>query len=483
MHISIAVPASENPAHRQAAAAAETFAMRRMTQTKTSNLFAVMALVLSVTVGTTTVTAQNFAVRQASIDYDSAGYVTPAGMAPPSLYQGGVMPVGYAMACDGYGGACGNGCGDACGGQNCGPFGCGGILGKMTSGNGYGSCGPCSGGICNGCFTFAGYDIGATMCQLLPYSDAGRCAQRWYDLSAEAVFLGHGGGSLQGSLTSLGTGPAGPIVLSMGDAENGDELEAGMRLSAAIIWGVGGNLEATYMGNNQWRSSAFAEDLGGNLFSVISDFGQAPVGGFADTDNQTRQQIDVESEFHSGELNYRRRTVTPDCHFQGSWLVGLRYVRFDNDFIYSGVGGGGQFRSSDAIKNNFFGPQAGFDCWWNVCSGINLGFGLKGAWVQNDFDRSTVLEATSILGNEILVSGDQDTTVMAELEAKLIYRFSHSWSFRTAYYAVAIDDVAFAFADAQSINNFVNANPNPPVPVRFNSLVVQGVSFGTEFMW
>ncbi len=456
--------------------------MQRMTHPKISNLFAIVALTLSVTLGTTAL-AQMPMVRQASIDYESAGYVTPAGMVHPSMYQGGVMPVGYAMACDGCDAGCDSGC-SSC--NNCGPFGCGGLLGQMTSGCG----GNCGGGYFGG--GMGGYAgalryypsmVGACLTNLLPYKEAGICAQRWYDVSAEAVFLSHSNGSLDGSLTSLGTGPAGPIVLSMNDADGGDDLELGMRLSLALIAGVGGNLETTYMGNNKWNSSAVVNDAGGNLFSVISNFGQTPVGGFADTDAQTTQRIDLKSEFHSGELNYRRRWMGPYCRFQGSWLVGMRYLRFENTFDYSGTGAGGQFRSSDRIANDLFGGQIGFDTWWNVCSGINFGFGLKGGWVQNDIDRVTRLQANGVPVDTSIASGGRFGTVLGELEAKLVYRFSHSWSFRSAYYAIAIDEINFAFADAQTINNFVNLNPTPPPPTVANSLVLQGVSFGTEYVW
>ncbi|MGB0762295.1 MAG: hypothetical protein ACPGPS_22285, partial [Rubripirellula sp.] len=85
--------------------------MQRMTQRYKLALLAFLAM----TMGATTASAQSSAVRQANIDYEASGYVTPAGMEHPSLYQGGVMPVGYAMACDGcdtgYGGYGAGSCG------------------------------------------------------------------------------------------------------------------------------------------------------------------------------------------------------------------------------------------------------------------------------------------------------------------------------------------------------------------------------------
>jgi hypothetical protein len=297
-------------------------------------------------------------------------------------------------------------------------------------------------------------------------------------------------------VTTFGVAPLGPIVLSRGDADGGNDQEVGARLSAAFIFGAGGNIEATYMGGNQWKSQASALDNAAGLFSFVSDFGTNPIGGFDDTDRSNVQTILSNSEFHSGELNYRRRTMGPYCRFQGSWLFGLRYVRYEDGLLYATQGTNNNtvnanlprfFSSNDQIKNNLFGPQAGFDLWWNMKPGINLGIGMKGAWVQNDVDRRTVLTANSINvgapGVTAVTDKEQDTTYMGEFEAKLVYRLSHSWSIRSAYYAIAVDEIAFGTTDQQTIRDFVTANPVNDPAYHFHSLTVQGFSFGTEYIW
>jgi hypothetical protein len=314
---------------------------------------------------------------------------------------------------------------------------------------------------------------------------------RWYDFSLEAVFLDHSIGGSSGVLTTQGV--QGNPVLSLGAA--GVDMETGVRASAAIICGAGGNLEFSYLGGNTWNGRAAVSDPNAQLFSVISDFGV--LNGFDDTDRSLVQSIDLRSELHSGELNYRRRTVWPCCRFQGSWLVGLKYVRYDDRLLYSTEGeinntGGGNlprfFSSNDKYKNNLFGGQAGFDFWWNIRPGISLGYGAKGAWVQNDVDRSTILTGNSLgpgatPGTISVTDSDQDGTVMGEFEAKLVYRFTHSWTFRTAYYAIAIDDIAFGTVDAPGIRNAINSGANSIGPVQYDSLVLQGFSIGGEYMW
>ncbi len=555
--------------HRtKAARAAEKFAMHLMTQLKSNRLCKGSGMLVDARrtfrlagftfalIGLASLSGK-FAYSQvvhADADYEAAGYVTPAGMVPPTMYQGSVQPVGFfsgspASSCDAYGGCdsygyAPTGC-DSCGCSNGGCdgasghwWGSGGILGRLANGEGCG-CASCLGGCCTSCFGGGGSSgsglsslrhfcifcrgSGCEACQLvgngqilgmlgalLPYSEAGICAQRWYDLSAEAVFLGHNSGGFTGDVTSQGI--AGPRVLSIADADAGGDLQAGARLSGALIFGAGGNIEGTWMGGQKWNSTASFTDPNYDpnnalsvpgLFSFISNFGDLPTtgaGGFDDTDRSITQSVNASSDFNSFELNYRRRTVGPYCRFQGSWLAGLRYVRYNDGLLYSTTGtinntGNANlprfFSSDERTENKLFGAQLGFDLWWNVVAGVNLGIGAKGAWMQNDIDRQSVLTANSIgpnatPGTATVVGGDQNGTVLGEFEAKMVYRLTHSWSLRTAYYAVAIDEIAFSGIDVDNSRIFANVNNNAPLtsrPVTFDSLVLQGFSIGAEYIW
>jgi hypothetical protein len=523
--------------NRAAESAAETQAMRMIQSANYSRFIALLVIAVSTTLGGQLLLGQAPMVRHANVDFEASGYVTPAGMVPPEMYQGAVMPVGYANASSCDGGYCPSGGCDSCGPMAYQSYGGCDSCDGCNSCDGYynSSCGDCCSfrmcdmfhklasscdcmSLLRHCCMFCGGD-GCSACQfvvcknvlaglhcLLPYTEAGLCAQRWYDFSAEALFLGHNNGFQNFAVTSQGVD--GDRVLFLDDADLGSDLEAGMRLSAAMIFGAGGNLEGTYMGNNRWSSRASVTDPNFQLFSFISGFGTNPPdnagtpefdAGFDDTDRSQRQSVANTSEFHSGELNYRRRTVGPYCRFQGSWLVGLRYLRFSNGLTYSALGANDNtvnadlprfFSSNDEIKNEMWGPQGGFDLWWNMIPGINLGFGMKGAWVRNDVERRTILRANSLgpvatAGTRVVDNSTHDTTVMGELEAKVIYRLTHSWSLRSAYYLVAVDDVGFSTTDTNAIRNFLDPVNNPDVNLDLgvNDLVVQGFSFGAEYIW
>ena len=346
------------------------------------------------------------------------------------------------------------------------------------------------------------------------------------------MFLGHSSNTSDQVLTTAGIN--GTPVLLASDADDSD-LAAGMRFSAAFIFGAGGNIEATYLGNNEWGSTATVNTATPNtpdLYSFISQFGTAPQNGFQDTDQSLSQSITTYSTFHSAEVNYRRRTVEQYCRFQGSWLAGIRYLRYDDDYGYSTIGRQtqqvtllgpnpnnpatnvalasrpitNQFNYRNEIDNKLFGPQAGFDLWWNVIPGINLGIAGKGAWLDNNIDRRTRISGNSIFYspqqlanpntvpptaanpgtpalNQTTDDGINKSTVMGEFEATMLYRISHSWTLKSQYYVVAIDDIAQGFDLSGPTGLGQTPQTTTNGPIQTNSLTIQGVAFGAEYIW
>ena len=452
---------------------------------------------------------------------------SPYGVAPvgyhPGMFSGtrcDTMPSGYdgccsAGSCDGSCGGSSGGChfegilpallgsGDACGNGQCSPYGqCGSCgSGNCASGmlcNGCLGSGGVLGSMCDGSYahsdmgllaSYIGGGLAGLADALRPYTEGGRCAQRWYDVSLEALFLAPSLSSLDSDFVVTNRGVSGtPGVaddpaLTLGDVGSSD-LEAGVRLSLAMIFGPGGNLETTYMGGHDWGGTASATRDGDPLTSFASGYGAQPPGGFANTSDF--QSVSTTANFHSVELNYRRRTVGPYCKFQGSWLVGMRYLRFDNSFNYSTFGPGGTiefFNQSFDVDNNLFGGQAGFDFWWNVAPGLHLGTEMKGFWAQNDWDRRNAI-GTDILGITNFADGGQDGTLMGELTVTALYRFAYSWTFRSSYHLMGIDDIVSPAVSQDYITDFLDPGINTGAPpLRQSSLTLQGFSVGLEYLW
>ncbi len=453
-------------------------------------------------------------------DYEASGFVAPAGMPNPDAYfqaveqagffgngpigsrlTGGMPPAGYGCESP-YGGCDGNcgpyGCGPganglgACGpeGCGCGPGGCG---SRLLGGGGCGLhrlCLFCRGDGCGICQSVGrGYVLGALR-GLLPYGDAGLSAQRWFDLSFDVMFLELGGGSGSQVLTTRGVDGT-PVLL----ANSGDDnsMRAGGRISGAFIVGPGGNIEVTYLGGNQWKDSASVSG-DGDLFSFLSDFGQNPGGptnpGFDDSDRSNLQSASTTASLHSGEVNYRRRTVGPYGRFQGSWLGGIRYLRFDSGFEYAASGDTGFFNFGNGMQNEMVGAQIGGDLWWNVIPGVNLGFGAKGGPMGNRINRYSSVSASSLAssGADTLADHISRTAWMSELEATVLYRLSHSWTLKGQCYVLHVDEIGHGFdtslADAVALSN-LSGNPGPLAvsSIETRSLTVSGFSLGLEYVW
>lgn len=500
----------------------------------------VLTMAATLVVTATTAIAQFPVPSPAEADYGASGFVTPAGMPPmgapgirPAMYSamqglppGGVMHAG-GMAMPGPGpgsnvmpagfmgggaGSCDNmGCdclGYGCNRCNGGAVGSGGILQRMHGGGGggRGGCGMCGGCGCGSCLSdyaaqlgigrggLMGMGAGLVDC-LLPYSEAGQCAQRWYDVSAEVLVLGRNGDGGNSGVVSQQGLPGTPVLFV--DSAGLDELEAGIRLSGAIILGAGGNIEVTYMGSNRWEGNAVYDSANPDLYSFISDFGATPAGGFDDSDRSVRHAIRGEANFHSGEVNYRRRTVTPDCRFQCSWLAGLRYIRLDDSLTFQAdglVNNGGVVASQRFLdlttdsENDLFGVQIGGDLWWNVIPGVNLGCGLKLGLLDNDVDRvvfatGNSLGAGATPGTRTSNAGYSETTGMIDFNTTLIYRFNHSWAFRGSYHVLAVDEVAAGFDSSMSNALLQTPQTASTANINYGSMVLSGFALGAEYTW
>lgn len=463
--------------------------------------------------------AQSIATTLPSAPLMMPGYA-PTGVMPVGYHGGGgFLGGGYAAGCDTMNCGCGDsGCasgqcggnfqgllpavmGDCCGA--CGGGGCGSCLtnGALGQGGLLGSINDCGPGSTD--FGILASHIGGGLAQLSeclrPYSEAGKCAQRWYDVSVEGLFLTQDldGFNDDRVLTNDGNsavaGVADNPLLSQSDV-GADDLEAGARISFALIFGPGSNIEFTYMGGQEWDGYASVSSPTSSLRSIYSEFGNAPVGGYANLADF--QEVISHAEFDSYEINYRRRTVGPYCRFQGSWLVGLRHVVFDNGFAFNGSGTPGSnianFVQDYDLENRYFGPQAGVDFWWNARPGIQLGAEVKGAWVQNDFGQRATIGSTDtgalpVAQAQTFETGGQDGAFILDFQATAVYRFSHSLSLRGSYHLLTIDDVASAPLDNSFIDAYetaVGGGAALTAPSSSEtSLTLNGFAAGLEYMW
>ena len=359
-----------------------------------------------------------------------------------------------------------------------------------------GSCPYCGGAGCENCVGtgLLGSLFAGCCMRLLPYGEGGCCAPRWYDITADALLLKRENVCRQIDFTSLHT--LGPIVLGTNNLDF--DTEAGLRVTGALqIW-AGGNLEFTYFGLHNWASAAQFTDPDAELYSVLSDFGSNPIGGFDETDRSVLQSIAYSSSLNNFELHFRKRWTGPNCRLQGSWLAGVRYIYLVEDFAYNTIGGGddpqspviesrGSMAYDVRTKNSVTGFQFGGDLWTCIIPGISLGGELKVGVYGNYAQQGTQIVATTTEPLNTAIIQEKDTSTDAafasEANLMLIYRLSPNWTFRTGYSLIYINGVALAAE---------NFNAEPPwtegtsrvVTVNDNGAVFyHGFNAGFEWMW
>ena len=274
-------------------------------------------------------------------------------------------------------------------------------------------------------------------------------------------------------------------------------MRYGLELIAALQFGPGSNLEVRYFGLNNWDTSESFRSNNPDLYSVFSVYGTSPNNGFDDTDQSFIQSISYNSELHNGEVNYRRRWVSPFSSIQGSWLGGIRYFDLDETFGFAATGSNdntftfNQLRFSNyntVTRNQLTGFQLGGDIWVCVIPGLHFGMEGKGGIFGNHAEVEATMIANSVPGaTEFLQTGK--TAYIGEFTASMVYRLSYSWSLKASYNLLYIDNVALAPENVNA-RDFGNALGNGAFgPGRFPFLnvdgeaVYQGWSIGGEFLF
>lgn len=341
---------------------------------------------------------------------------------------------------------------------------------------------------------------------LAPYSEGGQGSQRWFDFYAGTIGLSRTsdfGGFQTSERNPDGTFPptykvstngiSGPTVLSTSDLSL-DKMRYGLELIGAIQLGPGSNVEARYFGLNNWNVSKQVEIIPPalpTLYSVYSQYGASPLGGFVDVDEANINKISYNSELHSGEVNYRRRLASPFASGQGSWLAGVRYFDLDERFGFTAIGPNNNafvFNQDTQTRNELTGFQIGGDYWVNIAPGLMIGAESKGGIYGNHATVESQITAQSIPGAHERMS-DGRTAYLGELVVSAVYRLSYSWSVKTSYNLLYVDNVALAPENynTRDLSNALGSGTftldRHPFINTDGEVCYQGWSIGGEYLW
>ncbi len=347
-----------------------------------------------------------------------------------------------------------------------------------------GDCPYCGGAGCSHCGGHNGL-LGDVLGIVGPYPDGGCGAVRWYDLSLDYMLLKREGTGRFTPFTSQGI--AGPIVLSNQDFSFNDA--SSFRFTGLFQVGPGSSLEFVYYGLFFYESAVTVTDPTGNLFSAFSNYGTLPFNGFAETDQSDIQTARYTSKFDNFEINFRQRWVAPSARYQGSWLIGARYFKLDEQltlFTHSSINSGEAYYKSN-IFNSLTGMQVGGDIWFCVVPGVRLGGEAKVGVYGNNIGQNTSISATSF-GTPFLENGHaSDVAFVGDATLMMTYRINYQWTAKLGYHFLYADGVALAsenFNPTPPVIFFPSPGVNRTVDINDNGHVFyHGLQVGLEFMW
>lgn len=323
---------------------------------------------------------------------------------------------------------------------------------------------------------------------LLPYGAGGYGTPRWYDASAEWVSLKRDSVGDDTVFATLGTGLNNPVL---GTDQLDFDNEAGFRASFAIQLGPGSSLETTYMGLANWASNSEVTSDDNDLYSIYSQFGTDPTGGFRETDQAWFQGIAYSSDFDTIELNYRRRWAGPNTRLQGSWFYGIRYMQLKEDFQYVTQTDLRELdpASSETLVstlNSLTGAQIGSSLWLCLYPGLHVGTEARtGLYGNHATQRTTISVSDPGVGPYQADVTEDSPAFLADATLTALWRINQQWTLRGGYMFLWMDEVALATDNFDPQISIFGGDPSPREAKIDNSsyLFYHGFTAGVEYLW
>jgi hypothetical protein len=295
-----------------------------------------------------------------------------------------------------------------------------------------------------------------------------------FDFETELLLMNRENVSRKRDFTSLGI--QGPIKLSSKKLDFG--WEWGYRISGRAKLTGGKSVEVSWLNPGKWSDSKIVKSESNDLYSIYSDFGLSPPGGFVDTDQASSHKIDYDSRLDSIEVSVRRHWRI----LKGAFLYGYRYVSIDEEFQYQTIGIDGELETKIDSKNRMHGMQAGLEfaipC--TACYSIEV-FG-KGGMYANCSEQSTVIKASS-LTDPLKEKKDKGRGSWGmEGGFKVVYELCPNMLLSAGYQYLYFENIALA------IENFSSQSPYGDEQDKISlendgHLTYHGITLGINFCW
>jgi len=296
-----------------------------------------------------------------------------------------------------------------------------------------------------------------------------------FEIGAEALYLKKCDDSENIDFTSDTI--LGPIVL------NSDSLDTSWKWGYKLIGQA--NLqgckavEIVWTPGICWSSSKDVLDENYQLFSVYSDFGDDPFGGYPDTDASCKQFIELDSKLQGVEVNVKK--LWGIC--RGSFLYGYRYQCINEQLKYETTGvDTAWYRSVTEANNDMHGFQLGMDFCFPCSSCFSVEIFGKGAVYANCTERE--FHATAGSNPDLLKEKESDTRTSWGVDAgiKILYEWCPASYFSFGYQYLSYHNVALALDNFSPASPFVEGT-GEKLLVNDCNLSYHGFSIGMNFVW
>lgn len=313
---------------------------------------------------------------------------------------------------------------------------------------------------------------------------AGNSAPRWFDASLEYLYMWRENRSSYQPFTSNGVAGNAPpnVVLDSDDLDYSGI--SGVRLFLRHEFGAKTTLEGGYFGIYGSHATASATSANNNLFSVFSDFGNNPFLGFGATDRSDFQRIHSDSMLNSVELNLRRQWMGGYGWLQGSWLMGVRYLSFNDNFnlLTRSTLNAAALDYHVQTYNDMIGFQLGGDAYVSVLPGLLIGGEAKAGVYGNQSVQKTHIASNTLDTRERAVTGS--ASLVGEARAMAIWQVRPSFSITGGYQLLVLDGVALGVENFNSTSPFNQSARTNSVFIDNNGTAFyHGFFGGAEWMW
>lgn len=317
----------------------------------------------------------------------------------------------------------------------------------------------------------------------------------WYDFMVEGVgFFRDMGAQGVRDISSQGIRGAGPPNTVLGRDSFDTDWAANARFSLRYQTSAVHDFEATYLANMRFVDRATFTSANNDIYSVFSDFGNDPAGGYEETGQAFRHTIAYESQLEGVELNSRRSWTMAGWQVHGSWLIGLRYLHLDESFQYltevqphfdpinQVARDAASMDYLVTTNNDLLGPQFGGEFTRSFFPGLIGGMQFKTGIYGNSASQRTRIVADTLVPSVVESFKDEDVAFIGEFRTYMIYQFHPLWKIRAGYELLWLSGVALANENFNTQSPFEGVSRDLFLNAS-GDVLYQGVSAGLEFGW